>query len=118
MSKILKRAEAFLRFILDPNTSKKQSRFILLNSVGLQQKVLAEIFHNLLKYENILPLKLKTIIKRKRRTLKKIVSFSKKNKIIPQQKIICKHYSILFKLLNLAKNIIFKNFFSSNEILG
>lgn len=106
MSKILDRGETFLRFILESQTSRKQSRFILLNCTDIQLKVIVEIFHNLLKFQDVIPPKIGKLIKKRKRTLVRLIKLLKKKKNSLQKQFISKHFQLIFKVLQAGKRVI------------
>lgn len=110
MSKTLKGGETFLRFLLDRKTPKKQIRFILFNCSEQHLHVIVEIIHNLVRYQINLPKNLKKLIKKRKRSLVKLISLFKKRKQKLQQEFIQKHHSLIIDILLLAKHIIFMYF--------
>jgi len=106
MSKTLKKNECFLRFILDPLGSKKQVRFVLLNTSSIQLQVLTEILHNILKNQAKFKLGIQKIIKKHKRLMKKFITSYKKKTPNTQRRILIRNIRKILDILVILKDII------------
>lgn len=115
MSKTLKQGEAFIRFLFDSFSSKKQIRFILVNGTLTHFKVLTEIFHNLLKNKDNLHSNLKQIIQKRKRLISKFISLYKQTNQTLQRKFILKHFQTLYLILLQTRKFIFNYLPTHNQ---
>lgn len=108
MSKILREGEAFLLFLTDPASSKKQIRLVLLNSSLTHLKVLTEIFHNLLKNQgNLYPPTLKHTVQKRKRFISKFISLFKASNQGKQRVFISKNFQLFHLIISQSKKFIF-----------
>ena len=106
MTKRLKRGEALLRFILDPKTTKKESRSLLTNASEIHLNILGEIFYNLLKNQDILSKPLKDLISKKKRLLTKFITYTKRKNKLNQRRFLKRNLNIIHLILKKFKKII------------
>ena len=100
----LKQSNLFFLFLLDPNSTKEQKRFILRNLSKSQSQAVLEFLYNLSNNKHIqLNPTLQRFIKQNQHLFSKIPT-SKKYTV--HCKFIRKHYRTIYVALSKAKNIL------------
>lgn len=100
----LQKSYSFLFFLLDSNSTKEQTRFLLQNLSKYQLQAIIEVLYNLFRNKNItLPPSLEKIIRQNQHLFDKV--FTYKNYSI-HRKFIQKHHRLIHLVLSKAKPLI------------
>lgn len=102
------KSKSFFFFLLDPNVSREQKHYLLLNLSKLQVQAITEVLYNITKNRYIkLSPSLQKKLKRNEKLIKKLLS-QPQTRLLEKRRLIRKHNHLIYQIISDAKDIIFQ----------